>query len=279
MFRWIDRFFARYAIENLTLYVLIATAAGSAYVILTNDTLGLITYEAIFQRGQLWHLAFFPFRVDMGSLFGSQWLALLLFCYIFWLFASQLEAQMGAPGFNKFLFLGYLLILGGALFAAAIARWMGLPDAAINGIVSAYYIDLAVLVAVAYLNPNQEILLFFVLPVRLKIVAWILVGFVVASALMGALATGNPLYLMGPLCGFGNVLLVFGPEMLRRVRRRTGSEVRRARQAVAAPSALHRCTVCGRTEHDDAALEFRFCNECSDHEYCMEHLRDHEHIQ
>jgi len=156
MFRWFDRFFSRNPIEHLTLYVLIPTGLMSAYVILTGDDLGIITYDRLFMRGEVWHLLAFPFRVEMGPLFGSQWLGLLLFCYIFWLFASQLEAQMGAAGFNKFIFLGYFLILMGAILTAVFAHLMGLPEGAVAGIVSAYYIDLAVLVAVAYLNPDRK---------------------------------------------------------------------------------------------------------------------------
>jgi hypothetical protein len=43
---------------------------------------------------------------------------------------------------------------------------------------------------------------------------------------------------------------------------------------------IHRCTVCGRTELDDPTLEFRYCSKCKgNHEYCMDHLYNHVHIQ
>ena len=42
----------------------------------------------------------------------------------------------------------------------------------------------------------------------------------------------------------------------------------------------HRCAVCGRTERDDAELEFRFCSKCKGNfEYCMDHLYTHEHVK
>ncbi len=40
----------------------------------------------------------------------------------------------------------------------------------------------------------------------------------------------------------------------------------------------HKCCVCGRTEEDDAELEFRFCTGCNgNYEYCSDHIYTHEH--
>lgn len=70
-----------------------------------------------------------------------------------------------------------------------------------------------------------------------------------------------------------------------RERLKRGSRQRAFRQGVAAVraaemnAAFHRCTSCGRTEHDDPHLEFRICTDCSGgQEYCREHLDSHPHI-
>ena len=45
-------------------------------------------------------------------------------------------------------------------------------------------------------------------------------------------------------------------------------------------NAVHRCTICGRTELDDPNLEFRYCSKCNGaYEYCQDHLYNHEHIR
>jgi len=45
-------------------------------------------------------------------------------------------------------------------------------------------------------------------------------------------------------------------------------------------SYFHKCTVCGVTEKDNPDMEFRYCMTCEGHyEYCMEHLKNHEHIK
>ncbi len=42
----------------------------------------------------------------------------------------------------------------------------------------------------------------------------------------------------------------------------------------------HKCAICGRTELDDANLEFRFCSKCNgNYEYCQYHLFTHEHVK
>ncbi len=47
-----------------------------------------------------------------------------------------------------------------------------------------------------------------------------------------------------------------------------------------AGNAIHRCTICGRTELDNPGLEFRYCTKCAgNHEYCSDHLFTHIHIQ
>jgi len=52
-----------------------------------------------------------------------------------------------------------------------------------------------------------------------------------------------------------------------------------ARQAEETVAAFHRCTSCGRTEHDDPHLDFRVCTDCSGgQEYCRDHLDSHPHV-
>lgn len=68
-----------------------------------------------------------------------------------------------------------------------------------------------------------------------------------------------------------------------RERLRRGNRQRRFHQGVvareAASAAFHRCTVCGKTEHDDPHLMFRVCTDCSGgQEYCREHLDSHPHV-
>jgi hypothetical protein len=264
MLRWLDRFFARYHLENLTAFILVGTAAFSAYTTFSGDSLGLVSFERVILNGQFWHLFVFPFRIDGQALFGNPWLGLLLYLWIFWMFSSQLEAELGSARFNQFVFLGFGLMMIGALVVPG--NW-----------VTAHYLDLAILAAVAYLNPNQTILLFFVVPVRIKWVAIAFIVIVILPAIRAAFG-GQWLAALGPLFGLGNFLIFFGPEWLRMRRRRVRpTSFGQVQRMPAAKPAIHRCTVCGVTEREEPQLEFRYCVQCSDHEYCERHLNDHVH--
>jgi len=42
-----------------------------------------------------------------------------------------------------------------------------------------------------------------------------------------------------------------------------------------AVQAMHTCAICRRTEKSHPALEFRYCSQCGNRCYCIEHLPNH----
>ena len=83
----------------------------------------------------------------------------------------------------------------------------------------------------------------------------------------------HPLLGISLLLAIGNFLIVFGPPTYRLMRQRGEVAVRRRKfEASKMPESesLHRCASCGKTEHDDADLEFRVAGDGE--EYCKEHL-------
>lgn len=267
--RIIQKIFQRIAVENLTIYLTVLIAAVSGFVVITGSDLGIVTIDRVFVQGEFWHLIVYPFRLMQGPASASTFLWLFLLIYVFYLFSSQLEAEQGTVRFNAYIFSGILLITGGHLLGN---WWFG-------GSVSAEFLDLAIVAAVAYLNPNQQILLFFFIPVRLKWIGIVIFGLIGLFALLESVVTGSLLPFWEPVLGTGNFLLFYGPEMIRRIMMRGGAHRRKERIARAAPASIHRCVVCGMTEHDDPHMDFRYCVDCIDHEYCQQHLHNHEHIQ
>lgn len=58
------------------------------------------------------------------------------------------------------------------------------------------------------------------------------------------------------------------------------AKVRSTEKIVPFPNSIirHKCCICGRTEKDDANLEFRFCTKCEgSYEYCSDHIFTHTH--
>lgn len=270
MRRTLERWFAGIAIENLSLFLTVVIGLVSALAQFVEPTLGVVTYERVFVQGEFWHLLVFPFRMAVYDADSGGMIWLMLFVYVFWLFATQLESQEGAVTFTAFVVTGIVTILVGHLvgdyfFAAA---------------VDAYFLDLAIFAAVAYLNPEQRILLFFIIPVKLKWIAAIIFGGMLIVATVQATQIYSLVPYWSPAFGMASFLIFYGPEWARRFVHTGRHRVRRASfEARAAVVTIHRCTVCGLTERDDPSMDFRFCVDCDDHEYCAIHLVDHAHIR
>ncbi|MEQ9367380.1 MAG: hypothetical protein RIF32_24320 [Leptospirales bacterium] len=270
MRRKLERTLGKFAIENLTIYLTVLIAAVSTYAQFVDPGFGLLSFDALFVRGEFWQLFLFPFNMATGgaTMGGAFWLLLLV--YIFWLFASQLEAEIGGVAFNAYCFFAILCILVGHLLGD---YFFGLG-------VNPYFLDLVILAAVCYRNPEQVIMLYFIIPVKLKWLAVLVFGAMGVFAIIDISRSGSLLPLWDPLFGMAAWFAFYGPEAARTMAWRGEQRVRKASyEARTAGVTVHRCTVCGLTERDDPHMDFRFCVDCADHEYCSEHLARHEHIK
>lgn len=146
--------------------------------------------------GEPWRLVTFLFvPPDMGALWLIFWLLL------FYAYARALEQAWG-----DFAFTVYCLLGAAALGAAAML--LGVP-------VSATVFNMSLFLAFAKLNPEFEILLFFVLPVKMKYLA----GFAWALILWNLLSA-PPLSASAALFGLANYLAFFGTDWWHFLRRR-----------------------------------------------------------
>jgi hypothetical protein len=122
--------------------------------------------------------------------------------------------------------------------------------------------------AFARFYPEEMIYILFILPVRIKWLAWIYAAFLILGFF-----TGSNSYRAALVAAFANYLIFFGPELVQAVRHRRGVTERRRRfevQSKPDTESLHKCAVCGRTEVTDPDLDFRVSSD--GHEYCMAHL-------
>lgn len=84
---------------------------------------------------------------------ASTPISLLLTLYLMWLIGHTLEQSWGDFRFNVYYLLGVL----GAILAAVITRWG-----------TTYYLNLSLFFAFAMLYPEMRLLLFFIIPVKIK---------------------------------------------------------------------------------------------------------------
>src|SRR5262249_28734236 len=133
--------------------------------------------------------------------------------------------------------------------------------------------------AFAYLYPDFQIYLFFLLPVRIKWVA-LLTWLGYAYAAGTAAFTGHYETLLVSLAAGLNFFLFFGAEFFPRLRhahRHMLSQVvtHQGRES----THRNRCRVCGITDQSHPFMEFRYCSKCDgDCCYCALHLPSHEHV-
>ncbi len=122
--------------------------------------------------------------------------------------------------------------------------------------------------AFARFYPDEIIYLFFILPVKIKWIAWVSALFLLAGFFMGTNS-----YRISLIAALSNYFIFFGPEIIHAVRHRHDVSTRRRRfesDSRRAAEPLHKCKVCGATELTDPNLDFRVARDGE--EYCLTHL-------
>ncbi len=173
---------------------------------------------------------------------------------------SALEQKWGAGKFNLYVFLAYLGTMGVAFLTPSV-------------IATNYYIYLSVYMAFAAFYPDFELYLFFVVPVKIKWLAWMVAG-LTALEFLGSGTAGR----LAILVAAGNFLIFFGPGFLKRTRENVRTIRVEIREAQEESKPFHVCGVCSATEKTRPDLIFRVCSACAGGvEYCAEHLTAHVH--
>ena len=259
----LERLLGRFAIAHLSLWLVI----GQVFVLLS-ALLGLldlgyfVLVPELARHGEWWRLVTMIFMPPPPGMFGYVFTAFAW--YIFFLMGSALEGFWGEFRFNLFLFTGYALTVAAA-FVTPLAPSTNL------------FIAGSVFLAFAWLNPDFELAIFFILPVKIKwlaLVTWIFNAYY--------LVVGSWPLRLQILASVGNFLIFFGGDIIQTMRHRQRSmtrEVRRIATANDEPVPRHRCHTCGKTDLTDPQQDFRYCSKCAgDLCYCTEHIFAHEHV-
>ncbi len=257
MDKWLDKLERRWrhlAIANLTIPLIAGQVAF--YIIVAMDQQFYARLVLIPQRvfaGELWRVFTFAFEPPTMSpifvIFG--W-------YILWLMGSGLESHWGTFRYNLYVMIAYAAML----FAAFISP-PGMP--------TSLYLGSSIFLAFAYLYPNFELCIFFLLPIKIKYLALLTWFFLFLSVAQGS-------WLM-PLASVANFLIFFGRDLFWRAKAGNRRIVEQRRRIRNEQLPFHECAICGITEKTHPNTDFRYCSKCDgDYEYCEEHLRTHEHV-
>ena len=256
----LERLLGRFAIPNLSLYLVIGQVLFWGLALMAGFDLGRIALlPAAVVAGEVWRLVtFVVVPPNMHPVFiAFAW-------YLFYLMGTALEQYWGTFRYNVFLGIGWLLTVGAAFLT---------PFAYASNL----FLAGSVFLAFAYLNPDFVMMIFFILPVKIKWLAllqWLGYGYV--------LVIGPWPARFAVLAATGNFLLFFTADIVRQIRvgrRRMTHQARTFGASGDEREPRHRCRVCGRTDLTDPNLDFRYCSKCAGNQcYCPDHLFNHEHV-
>ncbi|MDE6107117.1 MAG: rhomboid family intramembrane serine protease [Oscillospiraceae bacterium] len=265
------------------------------YIAVANVAIGLIdnfsssplSYALFFSRslifqGEFWRLLtfiFVPITGDFGILFftipGTSLFTTVLSAYFYYWVGSMLERQWGTARFNCFYLTGVILNI-----------FFGL----VVGFSSIHYVNLSMFFAFAVLFPDLQVLFMFILPIKVKWLAWIDAALFVWQ-IITYLRWGLWLYALLPVVAILNFFIFFWTEFTQALGYRkqrfqhqhsaqTINFKKATKSAYQEKGYLHKCAVCGKTDTDYPEMEFRYCSKCNGYYcYCSEHINNHEHIR
>ena len=271
-------------IPNLMLFISIGTLIVYFFTIIdpSNVLYRLLCFNrTAILHGQVWRLITYIFIPTSQGI----WLFLLLFAY--YGIGRMVENVWGTLKFNLFYLCGVVI--------------MDIAGLILNQTATTYYLNLSLFLALATMYPDNKVLLMYIIPIKMKYLAWVYLAFTVLDVVRGdffsVFALLNYFIFFGKDCvnvlpggdHVGTRRIQFGrknkgnPNWASNYRSASGRHPGQKadfKKVVDAPAYRHKCTVCGRTDVSNPELEFRYCSKCNGfYCYCQDHINNHAHIQ
>ncbi len=264
----LQRKFGKYAISNIITYLLYISVVFFALMLISPGAFNYLylDFNKVFS-GEVWRIITFIFLaiVPSGNIIMDILYAVIGFMFMQYI-GGSLESIWGAFKTNVYIFISIFL----ALIISLLFR---IP------ILGSFFIFDSLFLAFAYEFPNNEIRMYFLIPIKIKYLAYIRVAFMVYTLIVGSVA--NKMMILLTVMAF---LIFYSGEIVYRIKNRSVSTIKKAsyqkKTTIAKKDTMHKCEICKITEKDDPNMEFRYCSKCNgNHEYCSNHLFTHTHIK
>lgn len=268
---WLDKLerkFGKIYIPNLMLVITIGTVILYLICMATGSTsaanLFILSPDAVL-HGQVWRLFTFIF---VPSAFSP--ILLLISLYFYYWAGSSLERAWGSFKFNVYYLIGMLATI-------IISFIVKVP-------VTGEFINLSLFLAFAKLYPDMEVLLMFLIPIKVKWLGYFNWALIAVEAIR-YIVYGKYIYVLYALIPVINYLIFFARSNYKQKKMQASSVIRmkdykKKIQKAQKDNYIHKCEVCGITDKDDPNMEFRYCSKCNGkHCYCEKHILDHNHVQ
>lgn len=295
--RKFEKKFGKYAISNLTTILIMCYVVGYVIQMINANFFEMLTLNPYaILKGQVWRLVTWvvipPEQFDILT---------IIMLYFYYSVGRTLERAWGDYKYNVYIFSGMLFTIIAAFVSYGICEYrygelfsLTMTSEPIylaaSTLFSTLYTNLSIFMAFAATFPDAQILLMFVVPIRIKwmgIVYAVLMG---AELLIGLrlqdplLSKVYNLFYRSAIIASLLTFVVFWLINMRRFRVSPKQMKRRHefKQEVKVSTRVtkHKCAICGQSDESNENLSFRFCSKCNgNYEYCQEHLFTHEHVK
>ena len=281
----------KYAIPNLTLYLIICYGIGYLMQYLVPAGYQYLMLDPfLVLKGQVWRLVtWILIPPDSSNIFF-----VLITLYLYYSLGGLLERIWGTYKYNVYLFSGLLFTILGAFVLCGYSVLMGAQPTMYTGLYllnngsavyfgqfSTYYINMSIFLACAARIPDVQVLLMFIFPIKVKWLGIVYGIILLVNCIQGGIATWIVVifsllnFLVFFLRSKGKMHLSVG-----QIKRQQEFHQKMRSAGQTKGITRHKCAICGRTELDGDDLEFRFCSKCNgNYEYCQYHLFTHEHVK
>ena len=287
----LERKFGRYATDKMPFILIACYALGYMIEKINYSWINYLTLNPyLILKGQVWRLVSWILIPPSES--NVFFVLIMLFFY--YSISMSLVKTWGVFKYNLYIVVGLLCSIIGSFLCMGICQIFVGDVIEVTGAAtffqigsqyfSTFYVNMSILLAYAATFPNAMILMFFIIPLKVKWLGFFEGAIILYNLIVGV---GNPYHniffrfgVISALLNFGLfMLLVRGGYRIRpsQIKRRMNFEREtRTSQSIA----KHKCAICGRTDITNPELEFRFCSRCNgNYEYCSDHLFSHKHVE
>ena len=160
----LERKFGRYAIRNLSAYIIALYAAGYLIELFFPEILGWLTLEPYYiLHGQVWRIL--TWLIIPPDSFGFFTIIMLFFYYSL---GNTLEQTWGRFRYNVYILGGLLATLIGAFVLYGILYLVYGGPVSFGAMFSTYYVNMSIFLAFAVSYPDMQVLLYFLIPIKIK---------------------------------------------------------------------------------------------------------------
>ena len=176
-----ERKYGKFAVKNLTLYLIIGYVIG--YLLMQTNIIlySYLTFNPeLILKGEVWRIITWVLTVP-----GQQSVIfMLIMFFLYYQLGSTLERAWGTARYNVYIIMGIIFTIVGSMLvyivlvyaigvqpssvAAAMGGGFGTNGQYFSGCVSTNYINMSIFLAFAATYPEEKLLLWFIIPIKIK---------------------------------------------------------------------------------------------------------------